>query len=84
MCGIASRLAMELGLHKQHALVNGLYDYTRTELTRLSWSIYVLDCLWSCATGLPRGVQDLDLDKTSPDLVSTFSDGFTQMLILIM
>ncbi|KAL6244791.1 hypothetical protein RBB50_008319 [Rhinocladiella similis] len=63
MCGIAGRMAMELGLHNQemsqHCLEN---DEQRTAVVNLSCSILVLDRQWSAAAGLPNNFQESDFD----------------------
>ncbi|EED18710.1 conserved hypothetical protein [Talaromyces stipitatus ATCC 10500] len=53
-CGIAGKVAMEMGLHRQDALhmIEDVSD--RAEVVNILWNIVVLDKQWSCAAGLPH------------------------------
>ena len=63
MCGIAGRLAMELGLHNRDA--SQQYpeeDQSHSEVVAISCSLIVLDRNWSAATGLPPNFQVTDFE----------------------
>ncbi|KIW15886.1 hypothetical protein PV08_05936 [Exophiala spinifera] len=63
MCGLAGRMAMELGLHNQEMSQHCLEsDDQRTAVVNLSCSILVLDRQWSAAAGLPNNFQESDFD----------------------
>ncbi|KAH8880204.1 hypothetical protein GQ53DRAFT_737400 [Thozetella sp. PMI_491] len=69
-CGIAGRMAMELGLHRQDTRFHMLQDKReQTQLINTLWNIVVLDRQWSCAAGLPQNFQDSDFAKSLPDPV---------------
>lgn len=79
MCGLAGRMAMELGLHNQemsqHCLEN---DEQRTAVVNLSCSILVLDRQWSAAAGLPNNFQESDFDAA---IVSAVSSGYLVVFV---
>lgn len=71
MIGLASRLCLELGLHRRQTLLNGFSnDEERSWAIKLFWSIYVLDRRWSFGTGMPFALQDADIDPHLPEPVS--------------
>ncbi|KAJ5750179.1 hypothetical protein N7533_007207 [Penicillium manginii] len=67
----ASSAAMELGLHRQETWqrTGGVFpgEVAWTWARRLFWCIYVLDRKWSFGTGLPFGIQDIDIDTNLPE-----------------
>ncbi|KAJ5103553.1 hypothetical protein N7532_004082 [Penicillium argentinense] len=67
----ASSAAMELGLHRQETWqrTGGVFpgELAWTWAKRLFWCIYVLDRKWSFGTGLPFGIQDVDIDTNLPE-----------------
>lgn len=69
-CGIAGRMAMELGLHRRdiRQQVEGS-GRVHGNITNILWSIVILDRLWSCAIGLPQNFQDADFAKLLPEPV---------------
>lgn len=62
---------MELGLHRQDTWqrTGGVFpgEVAWTWAKRLFWCIYVLDRKWSFGTGLPFGIQDIDIDTNLPE-----------------
>jgi hypothetical protein len=62
---------MELGLHRQDTWqrTGGVFpgEVAWTWARRLFWCIYVLDRKWSFGTGLPFGIQDIDIDTNLPE-----------------
>jgi len=59
---------MELGLHRRDAFLKRLTtDVERSTVTKLFWSVYVLDRRWSFGTGMPFAIQDADIDDTLPE-----------------
>ncbi|KAM5350837.1 hypothetical protein ACJ41O_007342 [Fusarium nematophilum] len=72
MCGLAGRLAMELGLHSRDAFQPGLEDHSRQhEVAILSCSILILDRQWSAAAGLPSNFQESDFEMARVSLATT-------------
>ena len=68
--GLASRMCYEKGLHRQEILFQTFPDEKeRFWVTRLFWSIYILDRRWSFGTGMPFAIQDNDIDPTLPEPV---------------
>lgn len=71
MIRIASSAAMELGLHRQETWqrTGGVFpgEVAWTWARRLFWCIYVLDRKWSFGSGLPFGIQDIDIDTNLPE-----------------
>lgn len=64
-------MCVELGLHRQDALFKTVTDEgERSRVTKLFWSIYVLDRRWSFGTGMPFALQDADIDPNLPEPVS--------------
>lgn len=74
--GIASRLCLEMGLHRRETLTKA---FTTEEeciwALKLFWTIYVADRRFSFATGMPFAIQDADIDRLLPELVRTSSFG---------
>lgn len=68
--GLAARQCLELGLHRRQSLMK-LFpsDEERSWVTKLFWSIYVLDRRWSMGTGMPFALQDADIDPNLPEPV---------------
>lgn len=62
---------MELGLHRQETWqrTGGVFpgEVAWTWTRRLFWCIYVLDRKWSFGSGLPFGIQDIDIDTNLPE-----------------
>jgi len=71
MIRIASSATMELGLHRQETWqrTGGVFpgEVAWTWARRLFWCIYVLDRKWSFGSGLPFGIQDIDIDTNLPE-----------------
>ena len=62
MIGFAARAAREIGLNKRDKVFEQFPDHgQRTQVTRLFWSIYILDHHWSLSLGFPFVLQDVDL-----------------------
>ncbi|KAF3407017.1 hypothetical protein DPV78_000413 [Talaromyces pinophilus] len=69
-CGIAGKAAMEMGLHRQDAILHMIEDEAeRFEVVNVVWNIVVLDKQWSCAAGLPHHFSDNGFPRTLPELV---------------
>ena len=65
------RLAVEKGLHRRGTLLRpSFYGQKPVKATNLFWTVYVLDSQWSYAVGLPKSMQDADIDPELPDPVS--------------
>lgn len=65
---VASRLCIELGLHRSDSLYKNFPDpAVRASALRLFWSIYCLDRRWSFGTGMPFAMQDADIDPALPE-----------------
>ncbi|KAH8666015.1 hypothetical protein BGZ60DRAFT_378403 [Tricladium varicosporioides] len=61
-------MCVELGLHRRDSLFKVVQDeHERAEVTKLFWSIYVLDRRWSFGTGMPFALQDADIDPNLPE-----------------
>ncbi|KAH7141721.1 hypothetical protein EDB81DRAFT_948146 [Dactylonectria macrodidyma] len=72
MCGLAGRVAMELGLHSRDVFQPGPEsDRQHQEVAVLSCSILVLDRQWSAAAGLPSNFQESDFDMARVSLATT-------------
>ncbi|KAL4899145.1 hypothetical protein BDW74DRAFT_189518 [Aspergillus multicolor] len=66
--GVASRMCLEMGLHRRDALAKYFPDEAQwPEIVRIFWSIYSLDRRWSFGTGLPFSIHDEDIDQMEPD-----------------
>lgn len=66
-CGIAGKVAMEMGLHRQDAIVHMIKDEAeRSEVVNILWNMVVLDKQWSCAAGLPHHFSDDGFPRTLP------------------
>ncbi|EEA24909.1 hypothetical protein TMatcc_008011 [Talaromyces marneffei ATCC 18224] len=69
-CGIAGKAAMEMGLHRQDAILHMIEDEAeRVEVVNVMWNIVVLDKQWSCAAGLPHHFSDEGFPRTLPERV---------------
>ncbi|GAD97411.1 conserved hypothetical protein [Paecilomyces variotii No. 5] len=73
-CGIAGRMAMELGLHRRDARLH-LTEAGKGhgEFINILWTIVVLDRQWSCETGLPFNFEDKDFAKSLPEPVEIWA-----------
>lgn len=61
-----------MGLHRREVLTHVFSnEEERAWVTKLFWSIYVLDRRWSFGTGMPFALQDADIDPLLPEPVST-------------
>ncbi|KAK2753937.1 hypothetical protein FQN54_007296 [Arachnomyces sp. PD_36] len=68
IAGLASRMCVEMGLHRRDALTKLFPDEgDRVAATRVFWSIYSLERRWSFGTGLPFVIQDADIDPSLPE-----------------
>ncbi|KAL4809165.1 fungal-specific transcription factor domain-containing protein [Aspergillus unguis] len=66
--GIASRMCLEMGLHRRDALAKSFPDESQWPgVVKVFWSIYSLDRRWSLGTGLPFTIQDEDIDHNLPE-----------------
>ncbi len=71
MIGLASRLCLEIGLHRRTTLLKAFPNEEELSWAiKLFWSIYVLDRRWSFGTGMPFALQDSDIDPHLPEPVS--------------
>lgn len=69
--GLAARMCFELGLHRRDALkVSFPIEDQWPDVSKVFWSVYILDRRWSLGTGLPFGIQDEDIDPNLPGPVS--------------
>lgn len=72
MCGLAGRMAMELGLHSadvpRYILESG---HERKDIANILCSVIILDRQWSSASGLPTHFQESSFDK---GLIATVSE----------
>lgn len=70
--GLAARMCFELGLHRRDALkVSFPIEDQWPDVSKVFWSVYILDRRWSLGTGLPFGIQDEDIDPNLPGPVSS-------------
>jgi hypothetical protein len=68
--GLAARMCLELGLHRRDAVMRSFpSESDRLWVSKIFWSIYILDRRWSFGTGLPFVFQDDDIDPTLPEPV---------------
>ncbi len=68
-----ARISLELGLHRQNVLLRAYVDKReRANAVNTFWAIYVLDRQLSYGLGLPKILQDADLDANLPDPVSAW------------
>ncbi|THV44094.1 hypothetical protein BGAL_0736g00020 [Botrytis galanthina] len=66
--GQVVRMSIELGLHRRDSFFKVVTDEReRVAVTKLFWSIYVLDRRWSFGTGMPFAIQDSDIDPSLPE-----------------
>ncbi|ATZ54765.1 hypothetical protein BCIN_11g01030 [Botrytis cinerea B05.10] len=66
--GQVARMSIELGLHRRDSFFKVVTDEReRIAITKLFWSIYVLDRRWSFGTGMPFAIQDSDIDPSLPE-----------------
>jgi hypothetical protein len=69
--GNASRMALEMGLHRRRSLMD---NYKSPELqeraTKVFWCVYALDRRWSFGTGLSFALNERDIDPELPEPVS--------------
>jgi hypothetical protein len=71
MCGLAGRMAMEIGLHSREVYQQFLEtEEQQQEAENISCSIIVLDRQWSAATGLPPNFQLSDFSYADASSVS--------------
>lgn len=81
--GQVARMSIELGLHRRDSFFKVVTDEReRIAITKLFWSIYVLDRRWSFGTGMPFAIQDSDIDPSLPEPVCNFLLSLTTPLIL--
>ena len=65
--GQASRMCVELGLHRSDSLFKNFpAQADRAQAMCIFWSIYCLDRRWSFGTGMPFAIQDSDIDSSLP------------------
>lgn len=67
--GLTARMCLELGLHRRDALKKSFPDDQWSDVSKIFWSIYILDRRWSLGTGLPFVIQDEDIDSNLPEPV---------------
>ena len=68
--GIVERMCLEIGLNRREtldhpALVSAAGGKDR--LSRLFWSVYILDLRWSFGTGMPFALEESDIDPWLPE-----------------
>lgn len=69
--GIASRICIEMGLHRRNGLVKHFTNEAEyQQAVRVFWVVYALDRRWSFGTGMPFALQDADIDPNLPEPVS--------------
>lgn len=77
-------MSIELGLHRRDSFFKVVTDEReRVAVTKLFWSIYVLDRRWSFGTGMPFAIQDSDIDPSLPEPVCNFLICLMTQLILL-
>jgi len=82
--GLASRLALELGLHRVETYDKHFpSEPLRSRALEVFWSIYVLDRRWSYGTGRGFALQDTDFVQTLPRPVSQ-SNRCDRLVVLIL
>ncbi|KAL7905581.1 hypothetical protein GGI35DRAFT_459937 [Trichoderma velutinum] len=65
--GNLTRLILEFGLHKSKVLMSMFKEPSQNKLAiNMFWTAIVLDCQLSYPLGLPRHIQDKDIDKNIP------------------
>lgn len=71
--GLAARMCLELGLHHRNALKKSFpVEDQWSDISKVFWSIYILDRRWALGIGLPFVIQDEDIDSNLPEPVSLF------------
>lgn len=68
--GIVERMCLETGLHRRETLDQaGLVAAAggKDRLSRLFWSVYILDLRWSFGTGMPFALEESDIDPWLPE-----------------
>lgn len=69
--GLAARMCLELGFHRRNALKKSFpIEDQWSEISKVFWSIYILDRRWALGLGLPFVIQDEDIDPNLPEPVS--------------
>lgn len=80
MIGIATRMCLEIGLHRRQNLMKIFTnDEERSWAIKLFWSIHVLDRRWSIGTGMPFALQDADIDPSLPEPVRPSTSSLTYL-----
>ncbi|KAK4069731.1 transcriptional regulator family: Fungal Specific TF [Trichoderma aggressivum f. europaeum] len=65
--GNLTRLILEFGLHKGKVLMSMFKEPSSYKLAvNMFWTAFVLDCQLSYSLGLPRHIQDKDIDNSIP------------------
>ncbi|KAL5083796.1 hypothetical protein Trisim1_000922 [Trichoderma cf. simile WF8] len=65
--GNLTRLILEFGLHKNKVLMSMFKEPSSYQLAiNMFWTAFVLDCQLSYSLGLPRHIQDKDIDNSIP------------------
>lgn len=71
--GLAARMCLEMGLHRRNALKKSFpIEDQWSDISKVFWSIYILDRRWALGLGLPFVIQDEDIDPNLPEPVSPF------------
>ncbi|KIM92691.1 hypothetical protein OIDMADRAFT_185063 [Oidiodendron maius Zn] len=79
LSSIMVRQALELGLHRRGTFSRPIIDgQNLVRAVEAFWTIYVLDGHWSFAVGLPRSLQNADID---PDLPEPDNAPFLRLMI---
>lgn len=68
--GIVERMCLEIGLNRRESLTQpALVESAGGEdrLSRLFWSVYILDLRWSFGTGMPFALEESDIDPWLPE-----------------
>ncbi|KAK0383882.1 hypothetical protein NLU13_7974 [Sarocladium strictum] len=71
MCGLAGRMAMQLGMHSRDMTQRMEREGCGTELATLTCSLVVLDRQLSAASGLPPNFNFADFDSALPNATQT-------------
>ncbi|BCR89933.1 putative C6 transcription factor [Aspergillus chevalieri] len=68
--GIVERMCLETGLHRRETLDQPSLVASagsKDRLSRLFWSVYILDLRWSFGTGMPFSLEESDIDPWLPE-----------------
>ncbi|KIW19927.1 hypothetical protein PV08_00502 [Exophiala spinifera] len=84
--GMASRMAMNLGLHSDCSayIARGMISEEDVEARKIAfWGIYVLDKLYCLGMGRPAGIQEFNITTTKPKAQDRALTGLTEQQLRI-